>query len=132
MFPFSIKIKKKYDLNLKGSTILVEEIEKFVTDNKGLVLSKTDNSLKFKSGFAFGKWDLFAVVDSGIFIIDKNRITFKFSMYKIFIVAAIASFAFVSVSENVYFGIVVFGLFGVLNWIIAIYRCKEALEDIAN
>jgi len=140
-FPFSIK----YSVRL-GDTFTSERnketlefIEKFMIEKTGEEIVIDDNKLTFKSKFfKRGRWNtnILATIEKGVFIIvdkgDRTILTYEFYMYHLFIAVTIMSAIMATVFQQVWFGIICFLWLGGMNWLIAIFRHKMMLTEIAK
>lgn len=129
--PFYIKIQKEFKRSTQDQALILKHIEKFVLANKGENVEIRENQLKFKISFLGWSWDYFALIDRGHFIIENNRIIFRFIFYKGLIFILPISFIVAYQSENIFACLpFIFGIF--INYIAALVRYKRMLTTIVN
>jgi len=130
MFPFSITFKRK--ISLQDSSELINKIEEFVKDNRGTVTEKKENSLRFRSAIPIWNWELFGLVDGGLFTINQEQIVFRFTLYRLFVVTIVLSLFMGLFLKQFYFGIGALIFLGIGNWITTVLRCSRVLDDVVS
>lgn len=129
--PFYIKIEKEIKPLTQDYSLVLKHIEKFVLANKGENVEINSNQLSFNMSILGWSWDYFAFIDRGIFIIENNKIIFRFSLYKRLLLLLTISFLVIYQSGNVFAcSPFIFGI--VISHIIAIVRYKKMLNTMAN
>lgn len=129
---FLFKVQKSFEDKRKtsdGIDILMHNIEKFVIENKGQDITRTRNQITFKVSMLGWTWDYFSLLDAGIFIVEENKVIFKFSLYKRILVFIIMSSLIVYTSKNI-FACFPFIIMLLLNWATALVRYRGMLNKL--
>jgi hypothetical protein len=130
--PFNIELKTKLETTEKERFYVIDKIQSFVAKHKGVDITFSENSVSFKSGFFGWTWDTFSQLDKGIFILNKNELTFKFYFTRTYIFFGLF-FCFVTYkSQNIYIPALLFTLLITFNWLSARIRYKKLLEELST
>ncbi len=140
MFPLYINYKKEIELdNPEVQTVpnILAYFEKVLNQKRADNIVVEKYSLTFKNNLfkLINNWNIMLPVDSGeigIKMLDNNRIAIEyiFSLRRILLIAAIASFFVSGGSESVLTGFIAFAWLGGMNWLIAIIRHRCLFNNI--
>ncbi len=129
--PFYIKIQKEFKPLTQDYSLVLKHIETFVLSNKGENVEINSNQLSFKMSIFGWSWDYFALIDRGNFIIENNKIIFRFSFYRGLIIFLPVSFLVVYQSGNIFACFpFIFGI--IISCILAIFRYKKMLNTMVK
>lgn len=132
MFPFTIEISKKMDGTLRNKGLILEAIKEILIKNRENIKEMDEGFVKFSTKVSMWNWELFSLVDGGTFMIKENKITFRFSTYRLFVICTTMSFIvyLVTREQNSWIGLIAFMTLCFGNWIKAISRGYKALDTI--
>ena len=89
MFPFTVIIIKQF-LSDKSDTQILGLIEEFVRSKNEQNVERGSNSLVLKPNFfQLISSRYFGLIERGEFLIENDRIVFKFNMYRLFLLGTI-------------------------------------------
>lgn len=140
VFPFTIKYSKQLKEKVSPSDIqnVLSYIEDFITKKTGEDITIDKNELTFKSSFFRMRWssNIMGVIEKGKFnLIDNGNesiLTYEFFMYRTFAIVAVMSVFMGITSQQPWVGFFCFTWLGGMNWLTAIIRHRNMLNDIAG
>lgn len=134
MFPFTITYTSNYKKSPRNcdKKKVLDCVSIYVQNLKGKEITILENGLSFKYSLFGASWDQFAQIEKGKFLLTETTISFKFYMYRLFIVTIIMSGSMAFFTQQLFVGIFFFSVLAIGNWVIALIKFNFFIKDVAR
>jgi hypothetical protein len=133
MFPFTVKYKIKCrTLERLDKVKSISYLNVYIENQKGKSIEISDDKIRFRISFFIGKWSKFNLIERGEFVLTDHSLSFKFYMYRFFLLLALLASYCGYMTENYFVAVLIFLILGVGNWIFALVKFRIMTSRLAT